>query len=145
MKSNEADFREAYEESGEIGLKMACKFLKISTEFIPIIKNYLNGEISIEESTTYESIRKQEWNTLIQNHVDEQKFTSSKVEMHPDLVPYFDAIYRVDSVPEVQVLQGFTRLDYIDRLSDDPVELQPVVKKKKSGCQLFGIMAREYL
>lgn len=131
VKSNEADFREAYEESGEIGLKMACKFLKISTEFIPIIKNYLNGEISIEESTTYESIRKQEWNTLIQNHVDEQKFTSSKVEMHPDLVPYFDAIYRVDSVPEVQVLQGFTRLDYIDRLSDDPVELQPVVKKEE--------------
>src|SRR5690606_5320765 len=53
----------------------------------------------------------------------------SKVEMHPELEPYFDAIYQVDSVPEVQVLQGFTRLDYIDRLSDDNKELQPVVKK----------------
>nr|WP_144925335.1 DUF1998 domain-containing protein [Paenibacillus bovis] len=129
VKSNEDDFREAYEVSGEIGLKMACRFLKISTDFIPTIKSFLNGEISIEETTTYESIRKQEWNTLIQNHVDEQKFTSSKVEMHPELEPYFDAIYQVDSVPEVQVLQGFTRLDYIDRLSDDNKELQPVVKK----------------
>jgi hypothetical protein len=131
VKSNEDDFREAFEESGETGIKMACKFLKISTDFIPIIKRYLNGEITIEDSTTYESIRKQEWNTLIQSHVDEQNFTSSKVEMHPDLVPYFDAIYRVDSVPEVQVLQGFTRLDYIDRLSDDNKTLQPVVKKEE--------------
>lgn len=131
VKSNEEDFKEAYEESGEIGLKMACKFLKISSDFIPIIKRYLNGEISVEESTTYESIRKQEWNTLIQNNVDEQKFTSSKVEMHPDLEPYFDAVYRVDSVPEVQVLKGFTRLDYIDRLSDDNAQLQPVVHKKE--------------
>lgn len=129
VKSNEADFREAYEESGDMGLKMACKFLKISTDFIPTIKRYLNGEITIDETTTYESIRKLEWNTLIQNHIDEQNFTSFKVEMHPELRPYFDAIYRVDSVPEVQVLQGFTRLDYIDRLSDDHVKLQPVVKK----------------
>lgn len=132
VKSNEDDFREAYEESGEVGLKMACRFLKISTDFIPTIKSYLNGEISIEETTTYESIRKQEWNTLIQNHVDEQKFTSSKVEMHRELEPYFDAIYQVDSVPEVQVLQGFTRLDYIDRLSDDNKVLQPVVKKDEN-------------
>jgi hypothetical protein len=131
VKSNEGDFREAFEESGETGLKMACKFLKISSDFIPIIKRYLNGEIKIEDSTTFESIRKQEWNTLIQSHVDEQNFTSSKMEMHPDLVPYFDAIYRVDSVPEVQVLQGFTRLDYIDRLSDDNKTLQPVVKKEE--------------
>lgn len=131
VKSNETDFREAYEESRDLGLKMACKFLKISTDFIPTIKRYLNGEITIEETTTYESIRKQEWNTLIQIHVDEQNFTSTKVEMHPDLTPYFDAIYRVDSVPEVQVLQGFTRLDYIDRLSDNHKELQPVVKKEE--------------
>lgn len=129
VKSNEADFREAYEESGDMGLKMACKFLKISTDFIPTIKRYLDGEITIEETTTYESIRKQEWNTLVQNHVDEQNFTSSKVEIHPDMKPYFEAIYRVDSVPEVQVLQGFTRLNYLDRLSDDHVKLQPVVRK----------------
>lgn len=131
VKSNEEDIREDYEEFGEKGLKRACKYLGISPDFIPIIKRYLNGEISIDESTTYESIRKQEWNTLIQSHVDEQNFTSSKVEMHPDLVPYFDAIYRVDSVPEVQVLQGFTRLDYLDRLSDNRIELQPVVKKEE--------------
>ncbi|MEH7349136.1 DUF1998 domain-containing protein [Gottfriedia acidiceleris] len=129
VKNNEDDFREAYLESGESGLKMACRFLKISSDFIPIIERYLKGEISIKESTTYESIRKQEWNTLIQMYVDELYFTSSKVEMHQDLEPYFDGIYRVDSVPEVQVLQGFTRLDYIDRLSDDNAELQPVVKK----------------
>jgi hypothetical protein len=127
VKSNEDDFREAYEESGDFGLKMACKFLKISSDFIPIIKRYLHGEISIEETTTYESIRKQEWNTLIQTYIDEENFSSSKVEMHLELEPYFDAIYRVDSVPEVQVLQGFTRLDYIDRYSDDEKKLQPVV------------------
>ncbi|GAE27536.1 hypothetical protein JCM9140_3688 [Halalkalibacter wakoensis JCM 9140] len=131
VKSNEEDFREAYKDSGESGLKMACRFLKISLDFIPIIKRYLDGEISIEETTTYESIRKQEWNTLIQNDIDEQNFTSSKVEMHSYLEPYFDAIYRVDSVPEVQVLKGFTRLDYIDRLSDDNTELQAVVKKEE--------------
>lgn len=131
VQKDEEQFRKLYTALGDVGLKAACELKSISQNFIPIIKRYLDGEITFEETTTYESIRKQEWNTLIQNQVDEQNFTSSKVEMHLDLVPYFDAIYRVDSVPEVQVLQGFTRLDYIDRLSDDPVELQPVVKKEE--------------
>jgi hypothetical protein len=131
VKSNLALFRETYEESGDIGLKMACKFLKISTDFLPVIKRFLNGEITLEESTTYESIRKQEWNTLIQESVDELNFTSNRVKVHPELEPYFDSIYRVDSVPEVQVLKGFTRLDYVDRLMDDEAVLQPVVKKEE--------------
>lgn len=131
VKKNEESFREEYEDLGEKGIKLACKFLKISPDFIPIIKRYLDGEISIQESATYESIRKQEWNTLIQNQVDEQNFTSFKVGVHKELAPYFDSIYRVDSVPEVQVLQGFTRLDYIDRLGDDDIELQPVVNNRE--------------
>lgn len=130
VQKDEEHFRELYLAMGEKGLQTACAFKSISTNFIPVIKRFLDGEIALEESTTYESIRKQEWNTLIQNKVDEQNFTSTRVELHPELAPYFDAVYRVDSVPEVQVLKGFTRLDYIDRLTDDNVELQPVVTKK---------------
>lgn len=132
VQKDEEQFRKLYTALGDVGLQTACELKSISQNFIPIIKRYLDGKVTIEETTTYESIRKQEWNTLIQNLVDEQNFTSSKVEMHPDLVPFFDSIHRVDSVPEVQVLQGFTRLDYIDRLSDDDnKELQPVVKKEE--------------
>lgn len=131
VQKEEEQFRKLYTALGDEGLQTACELKSISQTFLPIIKRYLDGEVTVEETTTFESIRKQEWNTLIQNHVDEQNFTSFKVEMHPDLNPYFDAIYRVDSVPEVQVLQGFTRLDYIDRLSDDHKELQPVVKKEE--------------
>ena len=133
VQKDEEQFRKLYLGMGEEGLKMACEFKSISTNFIPSIKRFLDGEIKLQESTTYESIRKQEWNTLIQNHVDEQNFTSMRVNLHPDLVPYFDAIYRVDSVPEVQVLKGFTRLDYLDRLADDDnVEFQPVVRKDEN-------------
>ncbi|MED4373979.1 MULTISPECIES: DUF1998 domain-containing protein [Bacillus] len=131
VQKDEEQFRKLYVALGDAGLETACELKSISPSFIPVIKRYLDGELSIEESTTYESIRKQEWNTLIQTNIDEQNFTSLKVDMHPDLQPYFDAIYRIDCVPEVQVLQGFTRLNYIDRLSDDNDELQPVVNKRE--------------
>lgn len=127
VEKDKENFSKAYLGMGESGLEMACSFKNIPTSFVSIIKSYLDGEITLEESSTYESIKKQEWNTLTQDEINEERFFSKKVDIAPMLVPYFDGIFRVDSVPEVQVLKEFTRLDYIDRFTDDEVKTQPVV------------------
>lgn len=127
VEKDKENFSKAYLGMGESGLEMACSFKNIPSSFVPIIKRYLDGEITLEESSTYESIKKQEWNTLIQDEINEEHFSSKKVDIAPILVPYFDGIFRIDSVPEVQVLKEFTRLDYIDRFTDDEVKTQPVV------------------
>ncbi|MGE7661338.1 DrmB family protein [Peribacillus sp. NPDC097197] len=127
VEKDKDNFSKAYLGMGESGLEMACNFKGIPSSFIPIIKRYLDGEISLEESSTYETIKKQEWNTLTQDEIDVERFLSKKVAIAPALTPYFDGIYRVDSVPAVQVLKEFTRLDYIDRFTDDEVKTQPVV------------------
>lgn len=127
VEKDKEKFSKAYVKMGEEGLEMACGFKSIPSSFVPIIKRYLDGEITLEESSSYESIKKQEWNTLTQDEISEEGFSSKKVDMAPILVPYFDGIFRVDSVPEVQVLKEFTRLDYIDRFTDDEVKTQPVV------------------
>lgn len=127
VEKDKENFSKAYVGMGEAGLEMACNFKNIPSSFVSIIKRYLDGEIMLEESSTYESIKKQEWNTLIQDELNEERFSSKKVNISPALVPYFDGIFRVDSVPEIQVLKEFTRLDYIDRFIDDEVKTQPVV------------------
>lgn len=132
VEKDEATFRAMYAGMGTEGIKAACNLKSIHERFVPVIQKYLDGEISIEQSTTYESIRQQEWNTLIQPYVNEQNFISEQVNLVEELVPYFDAIHKVDSVPEVQVLKGFTRLNYLDRFEDEKVELQSVVSKKEN-------------
>lgn len=127
VQKDEATFRMMYEGMQEKGIEAACNLKNVPHTFAPTIKRYLDGEITLEESSTYESIKKQEWNTLIQDEINEEHFSSKKVDMAPSLTPYFDGIFRVDSVPEVQVLKEFTRLDYIDRFTDDEVKTQPVV------------------
>lgn len=127
VEKDKENFSNAYAGMGEKGIEMACSFKNIPISFTSLIKRYLDGEVTLEESTTYETIKKQEWNTLTQDAVDIDRFISQKVEMAPALLPYFDGIYKVDSVPEVQVLKEFTRLDYIDRFTDDEVKTQPVV------------------
>ncbi|MEE1130252.1 MAG: DUF1998 domain-containing protein [Caryophanon sp.] len=127
VEKDKTNFMSMYKAMGEQGIEMACNFKNIPPSFVSLIKRYLDGEVTIGESTTYESIKKQEWNTLIQEHVNEDRFIAHKVNMAPALIPYFDCIVKVDSVPEVQVLKEFTRLDYIDRFTDDEVKIQPVV------------------
>lgn len=127
VEKDKETFSTMYDGMKEKGIELACNLKNIPLNFIPIIKRYLEDEITLEESTTYESIKKQEWNTLIQEAIHEDRFISKKVEIAPVLMPFFDGIYRVDSVPEVQVLKEFTRLDYIDRFTGDEVKTQPVV------------------
>lgn len=127
VEKDKEKFNKAYIGMGEEGLEMACSFKSIPTSFVPTIKRYLDGEITLEESSTYESIKKQEWNTLTQDEINEERFSSKKIDIAPTLVPYFDGVFRIDSVPEVQVLKEFTRLDYIDRFTDEEVKTQPVV------------------
>lgn len=127
VEKDKEHFSKAYAGMGEQGIEMACHFKNIPSFFVPKIKSYLDGEIALEESSTYESIKKQEWNTLIQSEINEAYFSSKKIEMSPLLQPYFNGIFRIDSVPEVQVLKEFTRLDYIDRFTDEEVKTQPVV------------------
>lgn len=127
VEKDKENFESMYEAMNEKGIEMACSFKNIPLSFTPLIKRYLHGDITLETSTTYESIKKQEWNTLTQDVVNMNRFISSRVDIAPELVPYFDAIFKIDSVPEVQVLKEFTRLDYIDRFTDDEVKTQPVV------------------
>lgn len=127
VQKDEETFRVMYAGMQEKGIEAACSLKNIPLTFVSVIKRYLDGEITLEESSTYESIKKQEWNTLTQDEMNEGRFLSRKVSMAPALTPYFDGIYQVDSVPEVQVLKEFTRLDYIDRFTDDEVKTQPVV------------------
>ncbi|MBD7970414.1 DUF1998 domain-containing protein [Paenibacillus gallinarum] len=127
VEKDKENFKKAYEGMREPGLEMVCSFKNIPSSFVPIIKRYLDGEMNLEESSTYESIKKQEWNTLIQDEINDDRFSSKKVDISPILVPYFDGIFRIDSVPEVQVLKEFTRLDYIDRFTEDEVKTQQVV------------------
>ena len=128
-------FKEAYDEDGEIGLKYLCKQYQIDPSFVPFIIELLTKG-ALEEVTTYESIRKQEWNTLIQPYVNDvqTKYQSEKVEVHKELKPYFSAIHRVDSVPEVQVLQGFNRIEYVDRFDDNTnTHLSSVMSNSKEN------------
>src|SRR5690606_17657361 len=95
VEKDKEKFSKAYVGMGDEGLEMACSFKSIPSSFVPIIKRYLDGEITLEESSSYESIKKQEWNTLTQDEISEEGFSSKKVEMAPILVPYFDGIFRV--------------------------------------------------
>lgn len=99
------------------------------------VKQILLGDYGGEVS--YESIRKQEWNTLILDKVDDSHDTgykSTSVDIHEKMQSYFSAIHKVESLPEIQVLRGFTRLDYIDRFDTKQTDhLVSIMKDEDTG------------
>lgn len=123
--------REEYEDAGnkEKALARIAKRYHITQTAFPALEQLLLGDAP-STSPTFESIRKQEWNTLIQPYFNESaiRFKSERVEIHPSLQPYFTAIHRVDSVPEIQVLKGFSRIDYIDRFEEGDVHINRVTQ-----------------
>ena len=125
------DCREEYEDAGnkEKALARIAKRYRIAEKEIPALEQLLSGNAPSVEPT-FESIRKQEWNTLIQPYFNETdiRFKSESVDIHPSLQPYFTAIHRIDSVPEVQVLKGFSRIDYIDRFEEGDVHINRVTQ-----------------
>jgi hypothetical protein len=99
------------------------------------IEQILDGDYYQE--VTYESLRKQEWNTLIQSNIDDSfgtGYKSGRVEIHQNMKPYFETIHRVESLPEIQVLQGFSRIEYLDRFElSEPKDLIPIMKEKNTN------------
>ncbi|WP_078596334.1 DUF1998 domain-containing protein [Evansella clarkii] len=94
------------------------------------VEKIIDGEF--DEEITYESIRKQEWNTLIAGDNDDSLlsgYKSVRVDVHDKMTEYFSAIHKVESLPEIQVLQGFTRIDYLDRFEiSEQKDLLPIMK-----------------
>jgi len=99
------------------------------------IISILNGDY--DEAFTYQSIRKQEWNTLIKKGVNDTcdtGYRSLDMPIHKDMAYYFSAIHRVDALPELQVLRGFTRIEYVDRFDMSSSEkLLPIMKNKQTN------------
>ena len=128
--------REEYEDAGnkEKALARIAKRYHIAQTAFPVLEQLLLGDAP-STSPTFESIRKQEWNTLIQPYFNETdiRFKSESVDIHPSLQTYFKAIHRVDSVPEVQVLKGFSRIDYIDRFEEGDVHINRVTQYPKNN------------
>lgn len=100
------------------------------TDYDKIIKYYHN-----EEVVTYDSIRKQEWSTLVLGDVDDPEvtgFSSKKVLIHKGLQQYFKSIVRVDRLREVKVLSGFSRMQYLDPFFEEPQETISIMKEKQN-------------
>lgn len=128
--------RELYSEvsSKERFILREAKKLGIKEAQYMEFEKILQGTEVFEEPS-FESIRKQEWNTLIEPYFDEAdiQFKSEKVMIHPKLQPYFSTIHRVDLVPEIQVLKGFSRIDYIDRFEEGDVHINDVIQNSKQN------------
>ncbi|MGG2093482.1 DUF1998 domain-containing protein [Bacillus sp. S13(2024)] len=88
-----------------------------------------------EEVVTYDSIRKQEWLTLILGNIndyEETGFVSEQINIHPKLAHYFKSIGRIDSLREVRVLNGFSRLQYPDPFFEQKPEAVSIMKDKQN-------------
>lgn len=120
---------------GDEMFSMQLKILSLLESDREKIVKILNGEY--DEEISYESIRKQEWNTLIQEEIDDLHNTGYKsivVNIHEEMKPYFSAIHKVESLPEIQVLQGFTRIEYLDRFEvSAQKDLNPIMKNEKTN------------
>jgi len=93
--------------------------------------------VAHDESLSYQSIRKQEWNTLVKkdiNDLSESGYKSKSVSIHQKMRRYFSAIHRVDAVPQLQVHRGFKRIEYVDRFEIEGSEkLLPIMKNKQNN------------
>lgn len=122
-------------EKGEIQFLNMIEMLDLNESDKEKIEKILDGEY--DEEITYESIRKQEWNTLIQGKIDDSHNTGYKsdvVDIHDEMKPYFSSIHRIESLPEIQVLQGFTRIEYLDRFEvSEQKDLVPIMKNKNTN------------
>jgi len=131
---NKTALLKAKEISDEM-FSMQLMILGLSESDKEKIKKILDGEY--DEEITYESIRKQEWNTLIQGEIDDSHHTgykSSVVDAHEGMKPYFSSIHKIESLPEIQVLQGFTRIEYLDRFEvSEQKDLIPIMKNKNTN------------
>ncbi|PEK99499.1 DUF1998 domain-containing protein [Bacillus sp. AFS017336] len=110
---------------------LICQALgRSETEFERIINFFKN-----EEVVTFDSIRKQEWSTLIIgdiNDEDETGFVSKKMSLHEELQQYFKSIVRVDRLREVRVLNGFSRLQYPDPFFEEAIDGLPIMKDRQN-------------
>src|SRR5699024_9696584 len=122
-------------EKGEEKLSSIMEVLDFNESDKERIKKILDGEY--DEEITYESIRKQEWNTLIQGEIDDSHHTGYKsivVDVYVGMKPYFSSIHKIESLPEIQVLQGFTRIEYLDRFEvSEQKDLIPIMKNKNTN------------
>lgn len=103
-------------ERGDAVFLMQLDILGLNESDKEKIEQILDGKYN--EKISYESIRKQEWNTLIQKDINDYMNTgyiSSSVEIHEKMKPYFSSIHKIESLPEILVLRGFTRIEYLDR------------------------------
>ena len=119
----------SYEQFKQIALIL----LDITENELPAVEQILNGEY--EQSVSYENIRKQEWNTIIKKNVDyleETGFKSVEVEIHEQMKPYFSSIVKIESLPEIQVLRGFTRLHYLDPFDATEIPFCSIMKNSRS-------------
>ncbi|MGM0840268.1 MAG: DrmB family protein [Bacillota bacterium] len=120
-------------EMGEEMFQMQMKILRLHDSDKEKVEQILDGVY--EEEVSYQSIRKQEWNTLIKGNEDDSSsgYSSRNLEIHENMKPYFSSIHKIESLPEIQVLQGFTRIDYLDRFEVTKTkDLIPVMKDTKA-------------
>lgn len=118
--------------SEEVYRQLAMSLLNIDEGKLSLVEKILNGDY--EETMSFESIRKQEWNTLIAKNIDDLNDTGYKaveVEIHPNMEKYFSSIVKVESLPEIQVLRGFTRLHYPDPFDMSDLPISSIMKNDK--------------
>ncbi|OAO83267.1 DUF1998 domain-containing protein [Anoxybacillus flavithermus] len=114
--------------------QMATELLKIEEIQLSLVEQILNEDH--EQSVSYETIRKQEWNTIIKKNVDDLEDTGFKcmgVDVHEQMRPYFSSIVKIESLPEIQVLRGFTRLHYLDPFDTTEIPVCSVMKDIRSS------------
>ena len=105
----------AMEETIEEKRSYLKKYGKMADDELDYALTLLTDE---PEQISYESIRKQEWRTLESGTRDDLQGTGYKateMPIHESIKGLFSTIIKVDSMPEIKVLQGFTRMDYSDR------------------------------
>jgi len=114
--------------------QMATELLQIEESQLSLVEQILNEDH--EQTVSYETIRKQEWNTIVKKNVDDLEDTGFKcvgVDIHERMRPYFSSIVKIESLPEIQVLRGFTRLHYLDPFDTTEIPVCSVMKDIRSS------------
>ncbi|MFC4557302.1 DrmB family protein [Virgibacillus kekensis] len=122
-------------ENNELLFKETAKaLLDIDDNEIENVAKILDGVY--EEPVTIETIRKQEWNTFkagAKDDINDSGYKALKMDIHDKMSSYFQSILRVDSLPEIQVLQGFTRLSYLDLFEETEVKTSSIMKDENAN------------
>lgn len=109
-----------------------CSLFNIEAGKIPQILSML--EENYIEQASFETIRKQEWNTLTSNvEVSEETgYKAFEVDVNEKMKKYFSSIVKIESLPEMQVLKGFTRLQYPDPFDKSDIPISSIMKSSKT-------------